>query len=278
MYKDGLPMFFDQIKNDPELQGHKFSNKKDTMYIDNKLCGYAIPLSIANILKSSTYENVDTIIFDEFIIDKGCYHYLQNEVTQFLDLLETIGRLRDIRVIMLANAISITNPYFTYFDISLPYNTNIKTFKDGLIAIEYIKNEEYRKVKKESKFGKLIAGTDYGSYAIDNEFLRDSKVFISKRSKDARFDFIFILNNKKYGIWRDYDLQTMYVSSKFDPNCPVVFAINPDDHTPDTILLRCRTSPFFKSLIDYYRLGKLNFDNQKIKNDIMSFITKHLTY
>ena len=278
MYKDGLPMFFDQIKNDPELQGHKFSNKKDTMYIDDKLCGYAIPLSIANILKSSTYENVDTIIFDEFIIDKGCYHYLQNEVTQFLDLLETIGRLRDIRVIMLANAISITNPYFTYFDISLPYNANIKTFKDGLIAIEYIKNEEYRKVKKESKFGKLIAGTDYGSYAIDNEFLRDSKVFISKRSKDARFDFIFILNNKKYGIWRDYDLQTMYVSSKFDPNCPVVFAINPDDHTTDTILLRCRTSPFFKSLIDYYRLGKLNFDNQKIKNDIMSFITKHLTY
>lgn len=278
MYKDGLPMFFDQIKNDPELQGHKFSNKKDTMYIDDKLCGYAIPLSIANILKSSTYENVDTIIFDEFIIDKGCYHYLQNEVTQFLDLLETIGRLRNIRVIMLANAISITNPYFTYFDITLPYNSSIKTFKDGLIAIEYIKNEEYRKVKKESKFGKLIAGTDYGSYAIDNEFLRDSKVFISKRSKDARFDFIFILNNKKYGIWRDYDLQTMYVSSKFDPNCPVVFAINPDDHTPDTILLRCRTSPFFKSLIDYYRLGKLCFDNQKIKNDIMSFITKHLTY
>lgn len=154
-------MFFDQIKSDPELSGHKFSNKKDTMYIDDKLCGYAIPLSIANILKSSTYENVDTIIFDEFIIDKGCYHYLQNEVTQFLDLLETIGRLRDIRVILLANAISITNPYFTYFNITLPYNSNIKTFKDGLIAIEYIKNEEYRQVKKQSKFGKLIEGTSY---------------------------------------------------------------------------------------------------------------------
>lgn len=278
MYKDGLPMFFDQIKSDPELTGHKFSNKKDTMYIDDKICGYAIPLSIANILKSSTYENVDTIIFDEFIIDKGCYHYLQNEVTQFLDLLETIGRLRNIRVIMLANAISITNPYFTYFDISLPYKTNIKTFKDGLIAIEYIKNEEYRKVKKESKFGKLIEGTSYGKYAIDNEFLRDSKVFINKRSKDSRFDFIFKLNNVNYGIWRDYDLQTMYVSSKYDPNCPIVFAINPDDHTPDTVLMRCRTSPFFKSLIDYYRLGKLNFDNQKIKNEVMSFITKHLTY
>lgn len=49
-----------------------------------------MPLSIANILKSSSYENVDTILFDEFIIDKGTYHYLQDEVTAMLELIETI--------------------------------------------------------------------------------------------------------------------------------------------------------------------------------------------
>ena len=61
-------------------QNHKFSNTNDTMYIDNKLCGYAMPLSIANILKSSTYDEVDTIIFDEFILDdSGTYHYIKND-------------------------------------------------------------------------------------------------------------------------------------------------------------------------------------------------------
>lgn len=59
---------------------------------------------------------------------------------------------------MLANPANIyTNPYFLYFNLSLPFNNDIKLFKDGLILLQYMKNEEYRKVKRETKFGKLIA-------------------------------------------------------------------------------------------------------------------------
>ena len=90
MMKNGNPIFFEQIKNDEELKNHKLTNKNDTMFIDDKLAGFSIPLSVANILKSSTYDNVDTIIFDEFIIDKGNYHYLQNEVIQLLDVIEEL--------------------------------------------------------------------------------------------------------------------------------------------------------------------------------------------
>ena len=188
MMKNDNPLFFKQIENDEELKDHKFTNKNDTMYIDDKLCGFAMPLSIANILKSSTYDNVDTIIFDEFLIDKGNYHYLQNEVIQLLDVIETVARLRDIRVIFLGNAISITNPYFTFFNLSLPYNSEVKIAKrdnkgNPLIVIYYAKNQAYRDVKKQSRFGQLIDGTEYGKYAIDNEFLRDSKTFIRKCSE-----------------------------------------------------------------------------------------------
>ena len=278
MMKNGTPIFFDQIKNDPELEGHTFSNKNDTMYIDDKLCGFAMPLSIANILKSSTYENVDTIIFDEFIIDKGNYHYLQNEVIQFLDVIETVARLRDIRVIMLGNAISITNPYFTFFDLTLPYNTDIKTFKDGLIAVQYVKNLKYREVKKSTRFGKLIDGTEYGKYAIDNEFLRDSKAFIKKKTKGSKFYFILTINGKRYGVWCNYNEGMIYVSNDYDPNCPVIFSINPDDHNENTLLIRCRTSPFFKSLIEHYRIARLCFENQQIKNNVMEYLHKYLTY
>ena len=145
--KSSVPKFFDDLKTNNEFKDHKLTVKNNNFYCDGKICGYALPLSTANILKSTSYSKVKTIIFDEFIIDKGCYHYLQNEVTQLLDIIETIGRLRDIRVIFLGNAISITNPYFTYFDLSLPYKSDIKTFKDGLIVVNYIKNEEYRAVK-----------------------------------------------------------------------------------------------------------------------------------
>ena len=278
MMKNGNPVFFDQIKKDERLKCHKLSNKKDTMYIDDKLCGFAMPLSVANILKSSTYENVDTIIFDEFIIDKGNYHYLQNEVIQLLDVIETVARLRDIRVIFLGNAISITNPYFTFFNLTLPYNSEIKTFKDGLIAVQYIKNLKYREIKKNTRFGKLIDGTEYGKYAIDNEFLRDSKSFIKKKTKNCKFYFILIINTKYYGIWCDYKNGLMFISNDYDPNCPVIFSINPDDHNENTLLIRCRTSPFFKSIIEHFRLARLCFENQQIKNIVMQYLVKYLTY
>lgn len=276
--------FWEQILNikDPEMKElmkkHTFSNEKDTMYIDGKLCGYAIPLSVANILKSSTFDNVDTIIFDEFIIDKGNYHYLQNEVIQLLDVIETVARLRDIRVIFLGNAISITNPYFTFFELSLPYKTDIKTFKDGLIAVQYIKNLKYREVKKSTRFGQLIKDTEYGKYAIDNEMLRDSKSFIKKKTKNSKFYFILTINSKNYGVWSNYQEGIIYISNDYDPNCPVIFSINPDDHNENTLLIRCRTSPFFKSIIEHYRLARLCFENQQIKNNVMEYLIKFLTY
>ena len=283
MMKNGNPVFFDQIKNDPDLKGHTFSNKNDTMYIDDKLCGFAIPLSIANILKSSSYENVDTIIFDEFLIDKGSYHYLQNEVVQLLDVIETVARLREIRVIFLGNAISITNPYFTFFNLSLPYNSEVNIAKrdnqgNPLIIVYYAKNQAYRDVKKQSRFGQLINGTDYGNYAIDNEFLRDSKAFIKKKTKNCRFYFILVINGKHYGVWSDYNEGLMFISNDFDPNCPVMFSINPDDHNEHTLLLRGRTSPFFKSIIEHFRMARLCFDNQQIKNNVMQYLVRFLTY
>ena len=278
MMKNGNPIFFDQIKNDKSMKDHILSNKNDTMYIDGKLCGYAMPLSVANILKSSSYEEVDTIIFDEFIIDKGNYHYLQNEVIQLLDVIETVARLRDIRVLFLGNAISITNPYFTFFNLSLPYNSDIKTFKDGLIVVNYIKNLKYREVKKSTRFGKLIDGTEYGKYAIDNEFLRDSKSFIRKKTKTCKFYYILVLNGKHYGVWCDYQNGLMFISNDYAPNCPVVFSINPDEHNENTLMIRCRTSPFFKSLVEHFRMARLCFENQQIKNNVMEFLVKHLTY
>ena len=268
--------FFEQISSNEKYKNIKLSNNADTMFIDKKVCGFAIPLSTANILKSTSFEDVDTIIFDEFLIDKGCYHYLQNEVNQLLDIIETIGRLRDIRVFFLGNAISSTNPYFNYFNIHLPYNSDIATFKNGLILVNYARNSAYREVKKKSRFGQLIDGTEYGNYAIDNQFLRDSKSFITKKTPNSKFYFILNINGFKYGVWNDYNIGCMFIAKAYDPNCPIIFSLIPDDHNEDTLLIRCRTSPFFQSLIEHYRLAKLGFENQQIKNNVLPFLMKYV--
>ena len=62
-------------------------------YINNEVAGYYMSLSTAQQHKSNSYPDVDKIIFDEFIIDKGRVTYLKNEVMSFLDLFEksTLG-------------------------------------------------------------------------------------------------------------------------------------------------------------------------------------------
>lgn len=282
LMKKSTPIFFDQIKKD--FPNDKLSNNSEVFYCNGEICGFAVPLSTSNILKSVSFENVDTIIFDEFIIDKGVYHYISNEVTLFMELLETIIRLKpNIKVLLLGNAISITNPYFIELELSLPYNSEYKIFKrddkgQPLILVYYGKNLKYREEKKKTRFGQLIEGTQYGKYAIDNEMLRDSKSFISKKTANAKFYFILKLNNKNIGIWLDYQEQKMYISYDYDPLCPVIFSMTNEDHDEHTLLLRCRTSPFFKSIIEYYRTARLCFENQQIKNQVMNILVKYLTY
>ena len=48
---------------------------------------------------------------------------------------------------------SLTNPYFAYFQLQLPHNSEFKTFRDGSIVVNYAKNSAYREVKKASRFG-----------------------------------------------------------------------------------------------------------------------------
>ena len=268
--------FFKALYN--EFKNHDLKISGNKILCDKKTMGYTIALSTANILKSTSFDGVTTIIFDEFIIDKGCYHYLQNEVEQMLDLIETIARLRNIRIIFLGNAISITNPYFIYFNLSLPYKTDVKTFKDGLIVVNYIKNEKYRKVKHESNFGKLISGTNYSKYAIDNEFLRDSKSFIRKKSQNVKHSFMLKYKDRIFGFWLDHKTSEMFVSYDYDPSCPVTFTVTSDDHDEQTLMLHLRTSGYFKSVINHYRMGLLNFESQEIKNLILEIINKHLKY
>lgn len=218
-------------------------------------------------------------MFDEFLLARSSYHYLPNEIIQFAELLETIIRLRpNIKVFMLGNAISISNPYFDFFNLTLPYNSEFKTFKNGLILVNYIKNLEYREFKKNTIIGQLFEGTEYGRYAIDNEFLEDSKAFIHKKTPEAKFNFTIKVNNNMYGVWIDYTNKFMFISKDYDPNFKLVFSFNNSDHDEGTILIRLSSSPFLKTILEYYRMSRLFFENQSIKNNINMAIINKLHY
>lgn len=243
--------------------------------MDGQVIGYGIALTTSVILKSTAFPNVKNVVYDEFLINQGTsYRYLTDEVTQFLEVIESIGRLRDLRIFLLGNATTVSNPYFAYFDLTLPYNSEFKMFKDGLICVNYIRNEEYRKAKRESKLGKLIDGTDYGSYAIDNKFLFDNNSFIAKKTSVSKFWATLIIDGTSVGIWRDFKTGFIYMSQQHDPNSPLQFACTLNDHKTNTIFLYYRKNPYVKLILSAFNIGGLYFENQNIKNLCIKLINK----
>ena len=278
-----LTTFWSDLQANGIYDDHKLKVKKSKMLTefscDGEICGYAVPLSTANILKSTSFPKVKYIVFDEFLLDgaSGTYRYLRDEVTMMLDIIETVGRLRDIKVIFLGNALSITNPYFAYFNLDLPYNSEFRTFKDGLIVVNYIKNIAYREAKKKTKFGRLINGTNYGEYAIDNKMLRDNTHFIGKKPPDAKFYGMLIVNGANVGIWTAND-GYLYLSTQYDPNTKSKFACDYNDHTEQTIFVNARDNMYIRLCLRAYKQALLKFENQKIKNNVTNLLNKCISF
>ena len=252
-----------------EFGEHEVAIKGNKVYVDKRIAGYAYPISNSVTIKSSTFPNVDKIVFDEFIIDKGNVTYMQEEVTKFLEVYETIARMRDVHVYFIGNAITIYNPYFEYFNLSIPYDGPFKTFNNGLILVNYIKNEEYREAKSKTLFGQIIASTDYGKYAIDNEFLRDNDdTFIEKKTGNCTIESIFIIKGQFIGLWKSGSL--WYFSNDYDPNCKNVFAFDASDHNTITRLMH--TGGYLSSIYARYRAGHLRFETGKIKHLVTQYL------
>ena len=85
---------------------------------DCKVMGYAFSLANVNRTKATSYPNIDTILFEEFMsIDCS---YLNDELNLFLNLVSTIVRYRhNVKIFMLANAISKYSPYSTALSLKL---------------------------------------------------------------------------------------------------------------------------------------------------------------
>lgn len=276
-----LATFWDDLQANGYFEDLKLEVKKSKMLTrflcDGKVCGYAVPLSTANILKSTPFPNVTTILFDEFLLDTGgTYRYLKHEVTMFLDVIESVGRLKDnLKVILLGNALNVhASPYFAYWNLELPVDgSEFRTFKDGAIVVNYIRNLAYREAKKKSKFGKLIDGTDYGKYAIENEVLRENNSFIGKKPAKANFYAMININGFPVGLWNGYD-GYLYLSDKYDPNTKAKFVLDYNDHTEGTIFESARENMYLSMIIRAYKLGWLKFESQKIKSQAVLVLNK----
>lgn len=260
--------FFGDIKEAyPDLL-LKASSKK--FYINGEIFGYAKRLTEAQDLKSSSFEDITTIVFDEYAIEKNRRYYLSNEGMIIAGLLDSVIRNRNnIKVFFLMNATEGLefSPLFTFFNLSLPYNTDIKLFKNNTVLVQYMNNEEFRKERKETLIGKLMEGTLYEEYAFKNKILDKNNDFIEKKSGSSKFNFAFIYNNETFGVWNDFKNGKVYVSRDYLENSSFIFTITLKDSKPNVMMIGALSKyDFWRNFLKNFKLGVVYYEDQKIKH------------
>lgn len=258
--------FFDDIAE--YFPGHTLKVKGWEFYIDGKLAGYAIPLSVYQNEKSASYPDVVTILFDEFIRELGSgVGYLNDEVNSFLNLIDTIVRTRDnARVICLSNAVTVVNPYFVYFNLFPDTNKRFNKFDD--IMIEIPESYDFAEERKKTRFGRLISGTEYADMALDNKFTADSDVFIQKRSKHSRFKFSIVFKGRYIGVWYNPEEDLLHLSHAHDPSTKHVYILSKEDMKENQKFTTNWKNDFhLKKMVGAFTKGFLRFDDQVLRTE-----------
>lgn len=123
----------------------KWDDELDREIKSDKPFCYAMALSEMTKNKGSSYPNVTTIIFDEFIMRSSGRSYLTDEFVLFMNTISTIVRTRNnVKVFMIGNTVNMYNPYFTEMGLLKAKDMkqgdiNVYQYGDGSlkVAVEY---------------------------------------------------------------------------------------------------------------------------------------------
>lgn len=231
--------------------------------------GYFLALTAGATLKSVSYPNVCTLIFDEFIIEEGTRHYLPAEVDTFLDLYSTIDRNNDrVKVFMLSNAVRCVNPYFIEWRIQTG-----KAFQrrgGGYLVCELIDNEAFAGEVSRTRFGKFIKETspEYASYAIDNLFSDDTEDLLGKKPPEARLIATLRTRTGEVSLWHD-DMM-WYVQRRLPRDCDVRLAYKV--RARDGERVQTKGEGYMAILVHAIKDGRVRFDSIESRETIWSVL------
>lgn len=257
--------FTDIAKEFPE---HSFAVDGDTAYIDGKPAGFFLAVSRGVVDKgTSAYDNVTDLLFDEFILAPGTYHYIRNECEAFEDLLENVFRLRDARICLFSNNISEVNPYFLFYGIKFTRNSPNVYKRDGLRAMK-INQSDYTSYKASTGRAKVIAGTNYFKSTVYNEALSDDRTNIDKKPSGSVCKFVIIVDGVKIGAWKAPVYGKWYLSPDI-VNCgPFTFEWDLQRAGADALVLNYK-HPYIKTIMQAFQAGTLFYETQTCKNLFM---------
>lgn len=288
---DFTSSYFARMVTNEEFPDYVFKTTNKLAYIAEKtekpkweICGYFGAMTAAQDMKKQTFANVKRILLDEAIIDKRIdrYHrYLANEYSVLANIVDSVSRERPEtpnalrpRIYLLGNACDLLNPYFGVYGIGEEPKIGYSWHDGKNMLLHYIKDDVYATAKSEDTVaGRMLNNTLDGMVANSNEFIRQSKDFVVKKPKRAKFNFGLVYLDRKYGIWVDEQEGYYYVTRKIPKNTSnPIFALTASDNKVNYIAAR-KAELALKGFTDLYYLGIVRYEDSLVKGEFIEILT-----
>lgn len=255
------------VKTIPQEKGKP---KKET-----RKMGEFLWLAKSQAIKSASYKDYRTCVFDEFLIEDNAHHYFSGEVeNNFLSIVSTVVRNATnpadcCKFFLLANSTTKYNPYFDYFKVcNLKPGKSFYTGFNKQLVLEYNQNRVFVKQMEGTLVGTLIKGTDAEDYMINNNFYADddTSFILSKPGCQLQYLCTIKIGSEVYGFYTNWDV--VWVSKSVDPNHPQKYALTIGDVCEGYTLISF--FPARKTLQYLYQTGCVYYQNVKTRNTVRS--------
>ena len=282
-FKDINTLFFPDymVKAEPRSDGQFMelycSNIRDDENTMPRPIGYAVALNNADAVKKNShlFSDVERMIFDEFQSETN--HYCPDEVEKFQSVHISIARgqgkqVRYVPVYMIANPVSIINPYYVAMGISQRLKTETKFLKGHGWVLEQGYVESASIAQKESGFNKAFKNSSYIDYASEAVYLNDSLAFIEKPKGQSRYIGTIKYKNNEYAIREYADLGLLYCDDKPDTTYKYKLCITTQDHDINYIMLK-RNEVFVQNMRYFFEKGCFRFKDLNCKEVILKMLS-----
>lgn len=273
-FKDIGTLFF---KNYTMTSKRKAAGIFHELYLNDKSCGYAISLNSADQIKkySHFFSDVNRIMFDEFQSETN--HYCDNEVSKFISIHTSIARgngkmVRYVPVYMIANPITLLNPYYIALNISNRLTDQVKYLRGYGYVLEQGFVESASKAQLSSSFNRAFSDHRYVNYAAQSVYLNDNKAFIQKLAGHPHYSATLKYNGQLYAIKEYWEQGLIYCDDKADATFPNKITVTTDDHNVNFVMLK-RNDIYLAQMRYFFEQGCFRFKNLKCKDAVMKALS-----
>ena len=252
------------------------------MHRTPEVVAYGFSISSAEHYKGTRYNDIDVVLFDEFVATR---YYLPDEFVQFQNLLSTIiGNRPGVIIYMLGNTINPFCPYFKEMGLTRvreqkPGTIDVYTYGDSQMTVAVEHTGTVKATENASRYfafenPKLRMITNVGDWAIDVYPHCPAKY----RPMDVVFTFLILFDEKTYqgDVIDTGDLQFLYIHAKTtdiqDPDHDLIYSLERDPRPNWRVNVLKPILPVEKKIAQFFAMNRVYYQDNAIGNAIENYL------